>query len=222
MKTWKHKIPLIMERDRTPLVDQLVDIINEQNRRLDLLADEIKRLKGLKTKPKLKPSKLKDSEKQAQKESKKAKQNKSSKQSKNKPINRTEIIKAENIPADARFKGYRKYRVQELVIRVENILYKLERWQLSDGSYVVAKLPSEVSHSHFGSVLKAYTLHQHHHQCVTQPLLLAQLREWGIVISNGQLSRLLIDNKNTFHKEKDAILKTGLSVSSYVHTDDTG
>jgi len=222
MKTWTQKIPLIMERDRTPLVDQLVDIINEQNRRLDLLADEVKRLKDLKTKPKLKPSKLKDSEKQAQKESRKANQNKSNKQSKNKPINRTEIIKAENVPAGARFKGYRNYRVQELIIRVENILYKLERWQFPDGKYVVAKLPSSISRSHFGSVLKAYALHQHHHQCVTQPLLLAQLREWGVNISNGQLSRLLIENKDSFHKEKDAILKAGLSVSSYVHTDDTG
>jgi hypothetical protein len=48
------------------------------------------------------------------------------------------------------------------------------------------------------------------------------LREWGVNISNGQLSRLLIDNKDNFHKEKDAILKAGLSISSYVHTDDTG
>ena len=126
------------------------------------------------------------------------------------------------MPAGARFKGYRHYRVQELVIRVENILYKLERWQLPDGKYIVAKLPTSISHSHFGSVLKVYALHQHHHQCVTQPLLLAQLREWGINISNGQLSRLLIDNKNNFHKEKDEILKAGLSVSSHIHTDDTG
>lgn len=222
MKTWTIQIPLFEEHERTPLVDKLIELLKEQNRRMDILTDEIKRLKDLKTKPKLKPSKLKDSEKQAQKESRKANQNNSNKQSKNKSINRTEIIKVGNIPVGARFKGYRNYRVQELIIRVENILYKLERWQLSDGSYVVAKLPSDISHSHFGSVLKAYSLHQHHHQCVTQPLLLAQLREWGVNISSGQLSRLLIDNKDNFHKEKDAILKTGLSVSSHIHTDDTG
>ena len=85
---------------------------------MDILTDEIKRLKDLKTKPKLKPSKLKDSEKQAQKESRKANQNQPNNQSKNKnkPINRTEIIKAENIPVGARFKGYRNYRVQELIV----------------------------------------------------------------------------------------------------------
>jgi hypothetical protein len=152
MKTWKIQIPLFEEHERTPLVDKLIELLKEQNRRMDILTDEIKRLKDLKTKPKLKPSKLKDSEKQSQKESRKASQNQPNKQSKNKnkPINRTEIIKVENIPAGARFKGYRNYRVQELIIRVENILYKLERWQLSDGKYVVAKLPSETLHSHFG------------------------------------------------------------------------
>ena len=224
MKTWKITIPLFEEHERTPLVDKLIELLNEQNRRIDLLTDEIKRLKDLRAKPKLRPSKLKDSEKQSPKGSRKENQNQPNKQSKNKNelINRTEIIKAENIPADARFKGYRHYRIQELVIRIENVLYKLERWQLPDGKYVVAKLPTEISHSHFGSMLRAYALYQHHHQCVTQPLLLAQLREWGVTISNGQLSRLLIDNKDAFHKEKEAILKTGLSVSSYIHTDDTG
>jgi hypothetical protein len=222
MKTWTQKIPVIMESDRTPLIDQLVDIINEQNKRLDILTDEIRRLKALKGKPKIKPSKLRDSEKQAKKESRKTNQNRSERPSKGKSINRTEIIKAENIPANARFKGYRNYKIQELEIKVENILYKLERWQLSDGSYLVAKLPPEISSSHFGTVLKAYVLHQYHHQCVTQPLLLAQLREWGLSISKGQLSRLLIENKDNFHKEKEGILKAGLLASSYVHTDDTG
>ncbi|EKD77502.1 MAG: hypothetical protein ACD_42C00316G0011 [uncultured bacterium] len=62
-KTWKIQIPLFEERERTPLVDKLIELLKEQNRRMDILTDEIKRLKDLKTKPKLKPSKLKDSEK---------------------------------------------------------------------------------------------------------------------------------------------------------------
>jgi len=196
VKTWKIQIPLFEEHERTPLADKLLELLKEQNRRMDILTDEIRRLKKLKTKPKLKPSKLRDSEKEnkADKESNNTNQTQSSKKEhnsnnkKNTSPNRTEIVTVENIPTDARFKGYRHYHVQELVIRVENILYKLERWKLSDGSYVVAKLPAAVLNSHFGSVLKAYALHQHHHQCVTQPLLLAQLREWGVSISNGQLS----------------------------------
>jgi hypothetical protein len=60
MTIWKIQIPLFEEHERTPLVDRLIELLKEQNRRMDLLTDEIKRLKDLKTKPKLKPAKLKE------------------------------------------------------------------------------------------------------------------------------------------------------------------
>ena len=57
---------------------------------------------------------------------------------------------------------------------------------------------------------------------MTQPLLLEQLREFGIEISSGKISQILIDHKDDFHREKDAIIKAGLEVSAYVSVDDTG
>jgi hypothetical protein len=36
----------------------------------------------------------------------------------------------------------------------------------------------------------------------------------GIEISSGQLNNIIIEGHDSFHEEKDAILKTGLSVSS--------
>jgi hypothetical protein len=112
--------------------------------------------------------------------------------------------------------------MQGLVIEVENTLFKLERWQLPDGSYKVAELPAEIKGQHFSPKLRAYILHQYHHQGVTQPLLLSQLKEWGIDISTGQLNRILTKEKAIFHEEKRGILASGLSVSSYIQTDDTG
>jgi hypothetical protein len=53
---------------------------------------------------------------------------------------------------------------------------------------------------------------------VTQPLLLEQLREWGIAISTGQLNELLLSDKEPFHLEKDALLSTALAVSSCAAT----
>jgi hypothetical protein len=111
-------------------------------------------------------------------------------------IHKKEVIKATDIPEGSHFKGYREYVVQGLEIKSCNLLYKLERWQLPDGSYRVAELPADIKNHHFSAELRAYILHpQHHHQGVTQPLLLAQLREWGIEISSGQLNRILIENK---------------------------
>ena len=55
----------------------------------------------------------------------------------------------------------------------------------------------------------------------TEPLLLAQLHEYGVTISSGQLHALLTAGKERFHREKDEILKVGLRVSMHIHVDDT-
>ncbi|MBU1962851.1 MAG: transposase [Gammaproteobacteria bacterium] len=75
---------------------------------------------------------------------------------------------------------------------------------------------------HWGKTLQGFHLYQYHHQHVTQPLLLEQVRDLGIDISGGQLSQLLTQGLDTFHAEKDGLLRVGLSFSGYIHTDDTG
>ncbi len=57
---------------------------------------------------------------------------------------------------------------------------------------------------------------------MTQPLLLEQLREWGVDISAGQINAILLDGKAPFHDEKDALLAAGLALSTYVTVDDSG
>lgn len=217
----KLQLPEITMVERTPLVDQLLGIIDQQQKQLDILKEEINRLKGHKGRPIIKPSALgsKDKKERPNKGGKSPQQNQ---KFSSKIPNRVETIKAENIPAGSRFKGYRKFKVQDLIIQAETVLYKLERWQLADGSYHVAKLPTCIKSNHFGPTLQSYILHQYHHQGVTQPLLLKQLREWGIEISSGQLNHLLVDKKDIFHAEKNEILKAGLSASGYIHVDDTG
>jgi hypothetical protein len=44
----------------------------------------------------------------------------------------------------------------------------------------------------------------------------------GVDISSGRLSQFITDELDVFHDEKDRLLQTGLSVSQYVHADDTG
>ena len=214
--TRKLVMPKIQIHERTPLVDQLVEIINQQKQQIDLLSEEVKRLKKHKGRPKLRANSLNKAKKSQSKKSTGIR-----KKSKKAP-DETKIIKAEGIPEGSRFKGYRHYEIQELVIQTKKTLYKLERWQLPDGSYVVAKLPVSTSGTHFGPTLRAYILQQYHHQGVTQPLLLKELREWGVEISSGELNRLLIEDKDEFHEEKNELLPAALSVSSYIHVDDTG
>jgi len=61
------------------------------------------------------------------------------------------------------------------------------------------------------------------HQCrVPQPLLYEQLRDLDIEISVGQVNQILIENKQTFHREQQQVLRVRLSTANDVHTDDTG
>jgi len=50
---------------------------------------------------------------------------------------------------------------------------------------------------------------------------LEQIRDLGVDISSGKLSDFLTEGLDDFHAEKDELLKTKLSVSQYIHTDDT-
>jgi hypothetical protein len=108
------------------------------------------------------------------------------------------------------------------VIHNENIRYRLERWLTPDGKLLTGRLPPSLENRHYGSNLVTYLLYQHHHCQVTQPLLVEQLREWGIVISTGQIDKLLSEGKERFHEEKDDLLETGLTYSSYITVDDSG
>lgn len=221
--SFKIHLPKIHAIERTPLVDQLLDIIDQIQKDNDRLREEVARAKGLKGKPKLRASGLgKSTSDKNQAGSNNKKRSAGKKSSKSNKSDRTEIVKAETVPSGSRFKGYSNYRVEELILRREVILYRLERWQLADGSYMTASLPAGVSGSHFGPTLRSYVLHQHHHQGVTQPLLLAGLKELKFTISSGQLNNLLIEKKGAFHKEKDGLLPAAFSVSDYVHVDDTG
>lgn len=218
------RIPDIPEGERPPFVTQLLEVIRYQAEQIQVLKDEIAILKGNKPKPKIKPSKMeKGSKGNKDKESSNNKRPGSEKRNKTSglEIHETIVIPAENVPKGSVFKGYKDFVVQGLNIESHNTRYRMERWQALDGGYVEGKLPLSV-HGHFDSALVSYVIYQYHQCCVTQPLLLEALHEFGVDISSGQLNRILIEGHGGFHDEKDAILNTGLAISSYINVDDTG
>jgi hypothetical protein len=226
MKT-SVRIPKIPEEEKSPIVSQLLEIIEEQfvtvqqqAELIQYLKDEIARLKGQKPKPKIRPSQL---EKPKKKKSSSGKRPGSFKRIKTPDIVIHEEIPVppEFIPPGSTFKEYQKYTVQGIKITPHNIRYLLERWETPDGDYIVGQLPPHVQ-GHYSFELKGHILYQYHQCHVTQPLLLEQLWEWGVDISSGQLNRILTEDKDIFHKEKDAILSVGLKVSDYINVDDTG
>jgi len=237
-------MPDIPETERTPLVEQLLEIIRLQQERIHQLEDqvrlqqeriaqlqervhqleeEIARLKGLKTRPRIAPSTLERPPRPPRDPN--AKRPGSAKRSKTVELTITEetVVPLPYRPEGAVFKGYEDFVVQDLTIEPRVILYRRERWMTANGQSLVAPLPPEViSGSHYGPNLICFILHQYHHQHVTQPLLLEQLHQLGIDISAGELNRIVTEGKEAFHQEKAELLPAALAVSTYVQVDDTG
>ena len=218
-------MPDIPEKERTALVVQLMEVIQYQTELIQHLRDEIAILKGDKPKPTIKPSGMEKGNKD-NKEKDKSSQGKrpgSDKRCKTEELVIDEIIPIppKNIPEGSKFKGYKEFVVQGIIIKSHNTLYRLERWETPDGSYIEGELPSSIQ-GHFDPSLISYIQYQYFQCHVTQPLLLEQLLEFKVDISSGQINRILIEGHDDFHSEKEEMLSTGLEISSYINVDDTG
>jgi hypothetical protein len=229
----KLELPEIRPEERTPLVEALLGIIRVQQDRIQQLEesvqqlrDEIAILKGQKPRPDIKPSLLEATRPKVQgreggKRPGSAKRPKTAELR----IHHEVALHPEGLPVGTTFRGYEAYVVQDLLIQNNNTRYLRARYDLPEGGSMLAPFPAgvlPVEGGHFGASLIAHILDQYHQAQVTEPLLLEQLWEYGIDISAGQLHRILTENKEHFHQEKDEVRAAGLRSSSYIGTDDTG
>ena len=127
------------------IVEQQSVTIQQQGEVIQLLRDEIARLKGQKPKPKIKPSKL---EKDPKKNKKSPSDKRAGSQKREKTadlvIHEHIRVPPEIIPEGSVFKGLQPYTVQGIKIQPYNTCYLLERWQTPDGANIVGKLPPDV------------------------------------------------------------------------------
>jgi Transposase IS66 family len=229
----KIELPEIRAEERTPLVEallgiigQLLDRIVELERCNQELRDEVAFLKGQKPRPQIKPSTLERSEKPKDKTGEGRRRGKpTGPRTSELVIHKTEKLFPAELPAGATFHQFECYVVQDLLIESRNTKYERARFALPDGSSVLAAFPPgvlPVEGGHFGAKLVAHILSQHYQAHVTQPVLLEDLWQQGIVISAGQLQRILTEHQEHFHREKAEILAAGLETAAHVGADDTG
>ncbi len=206
----------------------LVVELLEENRRL---RDEIARLKGLPPRPPMKPSRMEDGteaarnpgDKRTAKGAKRPRNggHKGSVRTADLRIDEEKLLKPAGLPEGSRFKGRRRYVVQDLRIAPHVVRYHRERYCTPAGELVTAALPGGIV-GHYGANLVRFVLQQYYECNVTQPKLLDQLHAFGIKISPAELSHLLTDGKLAFHAEKQEILKAGLASAGAITVDDTG
>jgi hypothetical protein len=188
-------------------------------------ADEIARLKKLKGRPQIKPSGMEKGTDPTTGVAPDDGKTKKPRPKRGQPKSARLIVDDEHVvpftPEPGwRFKGYKPYTVQDLVIEVRVTRYWRPFYLTPDGTVVMAALPEAVN-GHFGANVVRYLLSQHYQCRVTMPLLEQQLGDFGMLISAGQISNLLTKDHDDFHAEKAAVKQAGLETARWLSVDDT-
>ena len=124
------------------LVVKLFEVVTDLERTVAAQREEIARLKGLKGRPDIKPSKPSG---MAQAVADKAmgsggRRGRGAKRSPRVAVEDRVVETA--VPESSRFKGYEDFIVQDLVISLQVIRFRRERWLTPDGKTVLAPLPA--------------------------------------------------------------------------------
>ncbi len=230
----KGEIPEVSEEILShPYVQHLHKVIEVLFKRVESLElelselkEEVAGLKKLPKKPKIKPSKL-DEENKDKKESKGSKRAGSEKRKKKKglPIDEKRKVKAKGVPPGWILVGYKSYVVQDILIRRNNIKYEREIWQSEDGKQrMVADLPKSVVGRDFGEEIRRYVINMYNECHVTQPIIYNHLKNLGVDISTGSINFMLNEDRanQVFEEELLDLVEHGLSKSGEIRVDDTG
>jgi Transposase IS66 family len=201
------------------LVGELLGEVARLREENAALRDELARQKGLKGRPKIKPSGM---ERATATQAKKPKRKpKGSSANTTKRVVEEEQVLAIDAPAGSRFKGYEDFVVQDLRLEPRQIRYRRQRWLTPDGRTLLAPLPTGLA-GHFGPELHRFVLLQHHQGQVTTERITAFLNSLGVAISKRQIVRLLTTKSTALVDQAKAVLRAGLDTAAWITVDDTG
>jgi len=208
----------------------LVESIKQENQTLrdenQRLRDEINRLKGEQGKPTVKASKRKSSEDRDHSSEEERHVSKAwrkrAKRSKI-VIDREEKLRVDKstLPADAQFKGYEETVVQDVRLTTDNVCFIKEKYYSSSQQRTyLAPMPAGYV-GEFGPGVRSLVITLYYASGMTEAKIGEFLDYVGISISSGQISNLLIKDKEPWHEEKKAVYEAGLASSDWQHIDDT-
>lgn len=200
------------------LVFELLEKVAALEAKTAAQGEEIARLKGLKGRPKIRPSGMEPAtDAQAKGGNAEPRRRRGAKRV---AISEERVI-AVAAPPGSRFKGYESYLVEDLVVRPATIRYRRERWRTPAGETIVAPLPAGVR-GHVGPELRRYVLALYHQSRMTVAGLLAHLDGLGVSLSKRQVVRLLTVGQEAFVDEAREVLRAGLETAAWISVDDTG
>ena len=212
----------------------LVEEVKQENDRLQetiqKLRDEVSRLKGEQGQPDIKPSKKKSQQKgQQDNHSSETERRKPKQWKKGSKLDKIKIddervlhVDKNKLPDDAVSKGYETVVVQDLEIKTNNIRFKKEKYYSpSTGETWIAPMPDGYE-GEFGPHIRTLIRTLYHSSNMSEPKIAEFFFDMGILISDGQVSNVLIKNNEEWHAEKDEIYRAGMASGHWQHIDDTG
>jgi hypothetical protein len=208
----------------------LIEELSSENRQLkdeiQRLRDENNRLKGEQGKPDIKANTRKRDDISSEKNRKKKSINRKRKQRRKNnriKIDRTEECSIDKaiLPDDAEFKGYKRVIVQDLTIKTDNVEFKKAiYYSPSLNKTYIAPLPGGYE-GQFGPTIKGFAIILKNICNMSESRIHELFSHFGIFISMGTVSNILIKDHQLFHEEKTRIVDAGLQTTIYQATDDT-
>ena len=118
------------------------------------------------------------------------------------------------LPADAEFKGYEEVVVQDVKVVTDNVLFCKEKYYSPSQrqSYLAPLPPGYVGQ--FGPGVRAFVPVLYFGCQMTEPKIVELLANFGVQISEGQVSNLLIHNQERFHEEKRELAAASITTST--------
>lgn len=152
------KIPLseLSRRKLEALAERLLAENAALKQAIAELREEVAALKGLKGRPRMKPSGMDKGTEPEPAGGKRPERSAKGSKSERLVVGEERIIKAA-VPPGSRFKGYADFLVQDLVLRPHMVRLRRERWLTPDGRWVVAPMPTGIV-GHFGPELRRFVL----------------------------------------------------------------
>lgn len=206
-----------------------IDKLREENQKL---RDENNHLKGEQGKPSIRKQSKdeddKDKDHSSEKDRKPRGQQKKKKKKRQRKKDKIKIDRVEKcsvdpeiLPDDAVFKGYEPVTIQDIKITTDNVKFlRACYYSKSLNKTFMGALPPGYQ-GEYGPKTKALALELHHHDNMTQSSIVQFLKNHGLLIENATVSRILTDNLEPFHQEKEDIVKAGLASGNCQQMDDT-
>lgn len=210
------------------LIEFLMENKKQSDKIIQQLKNEINELKGETTPPNIR----KQSKDNNNNLSSNSDRKKRTKQKKGKPggskkssvkIDKTKklTIEEKDLPVDAKRSGIKITVIQDVIFTTENIAFERQMYfSASENKYYIAPLPAGYE-GEYAPSLKAWIKALYGTVQMTEGNIVWLLNTVGTIISKATVSRIITNNNEILHAEKDDIVKAGLQSTTYQNLDDT-